>query len=242
MIRAVTSLSGRKPVSTRDNARKLRISSPAAITSMMERATSAIAREPRRRRDTDTAAPRPAAFRDSVSAVRDASKAGAKPNASPVNTASPTVKINTSQSTCTSTRRGVSPGSRDLSAERPNTARRNPNRAPTAASKTLSVSNCRAMRWRPAPRAERIPISFCREAARDRVKFATLAQAISRMIPTAPSSNSSRVRTSATMPFRSAITVTSAFHALGMVQGNKSNTRDWNRRISAPACALVTPV
>jgi len=48
----------------------------------------------------------------------------------------------------------------------------------TSASKTLSVSNCRTMRPRPAPTAERTAISRVRRAAFARSKLAMLAQAI----------------------------------------------------------------
>ncbi len=54
------------------------------------------------------------------------------------------------------------------------------------ASTTLSSSSCRTMRQRVAPSAVRMPISRARAADRDSRRLATLAQAMSRMKPTAP--------------------------------------------------------
>ena len=54
---------------------------------------------------------------------------------------------------------------------------------------------------RPAPSAERMPISFSRVAARESVKLATFEHAIIKTSATAPSSSNNRVRTSATIPF-----------------------------------------
>jgi hypothetical protein len=54
----------------------------------------------------------------------------------------------------------------------------------------LSVRSWRTSRSREAPSALRMAISFPRAAARDSSRLATLAQAISRTKPTAPSSTS----------------------------------------------------
>jgi len=55
------------------------------------------------------------------------------------------------------------------------------------ARRTLSVSIWRIMRPRPAPRAARTAISFCRDAPRASIRLATFAHAISSTQPTAAS-------------------------------------------------------
>ena len=67
-------------------------------------------------------------------------------------------------------------------------ARRTP---PATASSTLSVSSCRTMRPRLAPRAARTAISRWRASARESSRFATFAQAISSTNATAPISTTS---------------------------------------------------
>ncbi len=71
-----------------------------------------------------------------------------------------------------------------------------PSAPPTIERNRLSVSNCRAIRARPAPRAERNAISRVRDVARANRRFATLADAISSKKPTAPRSNFRRGPTS----------------------------------------------
>src|SRR6266849_3951986 len=201
VMRAVRMCSGRKPGFTCDSPQKLRISSPAAITRSTAKETSATTNPLRSRWDTEIAAPRAPNLRDSVRAARDECRAGARPKIKPVKIARPPVRPSTRQSMCTSIKRGVSAGSRALSKESPFVARINPSRPPTDASSTLSVSSCLTMRHRPAPKATRMPTSFSRVASRERVRLATLAQAIRRTSVTAPNSMRSRARTSATMPF-----------------------------------------
>src|SRR5260370_30554683 len=70
VMRAVRICSGRKPGFTCDIAQKLRIISPAPITSITAKATSATTNPPRNRWDTDTAVPRPPEFNASVRVVR----------------------------------------------------------------------------------------------------------------------------------------------------------------------------
>jgi hypothetical protein len=74
------------------------------------------------------------------------------------------------------------------SAFMPTTPRTSPQAPPMADSSTLSVSSWTMMRPRPAPMAERMAISRRRPVARTSSRLATLAQAISRTRPTAPSS------------------------------------------------------
>ena len=70
---------------------------------------------------------------------------------------------------------------------------------PASESNTLSVSNWRTMRARPAPSAERIANSRLRTVARTSSRLATLAQEISSTSPTAPSIISSELRASPMM-------------------------------------------
>ncbi len=58
---------------------------------------------------------------------------------------------------------------------------------------TLSVSNCRMIRPRPAPTAARMAISRLRPVARASRRLATLAHAMSSTKPTAPASTHKRV-------------------------------------------------
>ena len=67
----------------------------------------------------------------------------------------------------------------------PQYANRIPNAPPSTERVTLSVSNCRTIRVRRAPKAMRTPISRCRVAERASIRPARLAQAINKMIPTA---------------------------------------------------------
>ena len=69
-------------------------------------------------------------------------------------------------------------------------------------------------------------ISFARVAARESVRFATLAHAIRTTSVTAPNSMSSRSRTSTTMPLCKGTRLTSAFQAAGICHGNIPLTRD----------------
>ena len=78
---------------------------------------------------------------------------------------------------------------------------------PARDSNTLSVSNWRTMRARPAPSAERIANSRLRTVARTSSRLATLAQEISSTSPTAPSIISSELRASPMMLSRNGPTV-----------------------------------
>ena len=70
---------------------------------------------------------------------------------------------------------------------------------PARESNTLSVSNWRTMRPRPAPIAARMANSRLRPVARTSSRLATLAHAISSTSPTAPSIVSSELRASPMM-------------------------------------------
>src|SRR5256885_4526411 len=84
------------------------------------------------------------------------------------------------------------------SAWTPQNASNKPKPPPARESSTLSVSNWRATRSRPAPSATRTAISGCRAAARASRRLATFAQAMSRTNATAPSNTSNAPFTSPT--------------------------------------------
>src|SRR5437016_11037761 len=68
-------------------------------------------------------------------------------------------------------------------------AKNSPQVDPAAASNRLSESNSRTMRHRVAPRARRMAICRSRALARASIKFARLAQAMSKTSPEIPKSN-----------------------------------------------------
>ena len=80
------------------------------------------------------------------------------------------------------------------SARRPANPIAAPTAPPISASSTPSVRNCRSSRQRPAPSADRIANSFCRDSARASSRLARLAHAISSTNATAPCSTNSAVR------------------------------------------------
>ena len=69
----------------------------------------------------------------------------------------------------------------------PSTARPSPTTPPARPSATLSISKLETRRPRVSPNAARTAISWRRPSARTRKRFATLAQPIRKMSPTAPS-------------------------------------------------------
>jgi hypothetical protein len=123
--------------------------------------------------------------------TRAASTAGASPKTTPQKSPRATVTPATIGSIRASTklRSSIAPER----ARRPvaHQARSSPRAQPRSESSTLSARSCRTRRPRPAPRAERTDISFCRPAARARSRFATLVQAISSTNAAAPSATRS---------------------------------------------------
>ena len=106
-----------------------------------------------------------------------------------------------------------------------------------SASTMLSVRNCVKRRPRPAPRAVRTATSRFRPSARTSSRFATLAQAISKTIATAPSKVSTPVRERPTTASVSGIigTVRSGFDCR-----SGSMRRQW-RAVPLAAASIVTP-
>ena len=97
------------------------------------------------------------------------------------------------------------------------------------------------MRRGPPPIAVRIPISRSRVEARDRLRLATLAQAITRTSSAAAERMPRRDATPPTSAACSGTTTRSRFQSSGIFQGNCCRTSCWKRRSSAWALAAVTP-
>ncbi len=96
------------------------------------------------------------------------------------------VKRSTCQSKDTSANRGSSAGPRTVRSFSPANARPIPPSPPRSPRSRLSFRNSRAMRDWPAPMAVRTAISRSRPSARTRNRFATLAQAMRRIIAHCP--------------------------------------------------------
>ncbi len=132
-------------------------------------------------------------------------------------------------------------GSTDRNTESVVAATRMPSPPPNSDSRTLSVSNCRRILARPAPRAARRAISFRRAVARDRRRLATFAQAISSTIPTEENKSSSLPRTSPTTSSCSGMAVASAFQSRFIGNGNIPRMVATSEGISLRACAAFAP-
>ncbi len=90
-------------------------------------------------------------------------------------------------------------GAHERSASIPHHASSRPIAPPIPATSIFSSNRSRMIRKRLAPSATRIPISFCRFRPRANARLPTLAHAIRRTNPTAPSNTSSAGRTSLTV-------------------------------------------
>jgi hypothetical protein len=119
-------------------------------------------------------------------------------------------------------------------------ASRSPSAPPALESSTASVNSCRNTRPRPAPSAERIAISLRRLKARVKSRLPTLAHAMRRTNPAAPSSMSSIVRLLPTMS--SCIGMTTAPQPRPSVRGNSRASRAEIASISACAWTTSTPL
>ena len=168
----------RKPGSTCDSVHRLRTRRPAAITSSAAPAIWPAASSRRIRPVAALPPERPPASSTARSCRRSVCATGARPKAAPVTTASTALKSSARQSSATAPSRGVSGGRTRVSTVRSGQASRNPAPAPMPASRRCSVRSCRATRRGAPPIAVRMPISRSRVAARDRLRLATLAQAI----------------------------------------------------------------
>ena len=120
--------------------------------------------------------------------------AGIRPKITPVIKDAMAANTNTGQRRDISFSRGVSAGSNCTRPCKLAAAAIKPAMPASAPTSTLSDNNCRMIRREEAPSAPRIAISRWRPVARASIRLATLAQAISRIKPTAPKSSSSRGR------------------------------------------------
>ena len=118
--------------------------------------------------------------------LREAYSAGSNPTPRPISVVIPSAKANTVPSTPISAIRGSSMGLRATNARTPNWATSSPSAPPIIASNRLSVSSCRIIRLRSAPRAIRIANSPRLFAPRASSRLVTFTQAIRSSRTTAP--------------------------------------------------------
>ena len=168
-----------KPSCTRCRLRRVWISSPAPISSIVASASSLAARPLRRRARPPLSVPRAVSLSASFRFTLDACNAGAIPKNTPAATVSPMANKRTDWSTGTRGTGSRFGGSRRLIAAIARSDTKMPIAPPMIESARLSVSSCRNTCARAAPMAVRTAISFCRATARASNRLAMLAQAIS---------------------------------------------------------------
>ena len=158
-------------------------------------ASSATTSAERRRPCPTPAVPvRPPSLSASFTPVREAAKAGIRPQSRPVNTASESAKPATAQSTPMELMRGSVSGSKLTPTRRAAHARAKPSRPPPTLSNRDSRSDWRRIAAPVAPRARRTAISRRRRMTRTRSSPARLAQAMNRTTATARKSVRTRGR------------------------------------------------
>ncbi len=194
---ADTSFSTSTPGSIARAACRLRTNSPAAINNSSDSATSpTTSTRLRSRRERRSPPGVSEFFSPGTSPGRDAWRAGATPNRTPVRDESSSENSSTRRSIEKSTLSGSAPGGGAPAAKAWSAphATATPATPPISDSNTLSVSSCWTMRPRLAPSASRTASSRRRDAALDSSRFAMLAHAISRTAPTTPPSRSATDR------------------------------------------------
>ena len=139
------------------------------------------------------------AFSDPLKSAFETSSAGIAANARPASSAESNANAGTNQSMRISLLRGRYAGPRLARNCVPADAIKMPRSPPPAAVIRLSVTSCRTMRNRPAPRAARTAISLRRAALRASMSVARLAHATRSSAPVAAKSRSSGVRALPTM-------------------------------------------
>ena len=128
---------------------------------------------------------RPDSLSDVAKSTFDVASAGAVPNSRPVRMETSAVKPSTRKSVVTP--RGMVPGASEARiSRRPTHPSPTPRVPPAVERSTLSVSNCRITRTRPAPRADRTATSVRRAGPRASCRPATFAHAINSTKATAP--------------------------------------------------------
>ena len=126
--------------------------------------------------------------------TRDSRSAGTSPKSSAVGTSSAAVTASTVRFSVTGELAGTDSGRFATMASSESQASSTPSAAAGIARTTLSVSNCRIRRPRPAPSDARTASSDCRAAPLASSRPATLTTAMSRIRPTAPASTLTVVR------------------------------------------------
>ncbi len=197
VTRKARALAASKPGVTWVSSTKLRISSPAPVSSTTASAISPTTSNARTRWRRPRPSPdRPPSRKASVSVGPALCRAGSAPKARLVPNAMTIVNQTTVLSTPTWERRGMSAGSAATRARVPQYARPSPATPPTEPRTADSVSSCLMRRARPAPSAARTASSSCRAVALASSRLATLAHATSSTRPTAPNRTNSGQRTS----------------------------------------------
>ena len=243
-VRIVSTLAASKPGSTRLRDNDVRISNAEPTSSTSASATSPATSTARVRfcRKPEPVRP-PPSLRVAPRSARDPCSAGISPNSTPAPSETSSAKSITRQSAATRTPSAPIRGSptvlTDSSARMPAMPRARPSAPPIVASTMLSVSSCRMMRARPAPRAVLSAISRLRPRARTSCRLATLAHAINRTKPTAPSSTRRRVRALWTSISRIGSAPKTA--PSWMTSGNRSRYAAVERSSIDCACASETP-
>ena len=177
------------PVSTCCIWKKLRINSPAPVSSTNASATSVTTSALRILCRPPELVPRPPSFMQPARFGRVACSAGASPNTMPVRTDSARVNSSTRASIETSASRGRENGGTASSSAAFNASpSASPSTPPQTDSNTFSVRNCRTSLHLPAPTEARIATSRSRDVPRASVRLARFAQPISSTMPTADSS------------------------------------------------------
>ena len=219
----------------------VRIINTAPTTNTSDIATSTTTRPPLADiRRKPAPAPRALSLSAVINCARLACRAGASPKSSAVTNETPSVNKRTGWSIATFASSGMeSGGTMARMTRKAPKASAAPRTPPNVESSTLSVSNWRMSRPRVAPSEARSAISRCLVAARESKRFETLAQAISRSMPTAPK----RIQSTSRSPLGKVSLNESkpTRHFSGKAAGSRCLRSAMMGRRSVSACASVTP-
>ena len=189
-------------------AHRLRASRPAPASRLMQSAICPATSRPRRRRERRLSlAPRLSVRSATCGSERSTDSAGASPKARPVHSESTAVTRTTPPSSDRSAESGRAVRATTRSVDKASQATSTPAAPPVSASRTLSVSNCRTRRPRPAPSARRSASSLRRDSVRASTAPVRLAQAMNNTSAALIMRTSSGVRMSPTIASRSGIDV-----------------------------------
>jgi hypothetical protein len=166
----------RKPGSTLYRRSKLFPSRPAAASNTSDTANSVTTKI--LVRGLCSCAFRAVCFIDASGPLREICQAGARPNRIPAQDETKQANTSTGRSICADEILGMSMGAQAIKICSRKKAPSTPNVPPMSARSRLSVSNCPMILPRVAPSEERIAISDCRAAARERSRVPMFAHAI----------------------------------------------------------------